>query len=100
MSEGPVRLGHSVSLFFLLNDPASVVVGIDQLAGECLANGDSLASISGTHNPSEGYALLALKVHLDRNLIGGSHHAPTLYLNFWPHILECSKHKLSGIPLA
>ena len=99
MGEGAIGLGHLVRVFLLLHDATGVVVGVDDLGGEGVAHGHTLAGVGGVDDPTEGERFLALKRNFHGHLIGGAADAATLHLEARTRVFERAEQQVDRITL-
>ena len=79
MRERLVRLSHSVSVFFLLDSAAGVVVSVHQFRGELVAH-IAVAHLScGRDDPTNRESLSSLGYDFDGYLIVGTAYSPRFY---------------------
>ena len=80
MRERPVRLGHPVRVFLLLDRVALAFGGEDQLGRQALGHGLLVPAAGERDQPAHGQRRPALRPHLDRHLERGAADPAALHL--------------------
>src|SRR6478735_437672 len=84
-----VRLGHLVSVLTTLHSGAEAVGRVEDLVGEALGHGLLAASLGVAGEPAQRQGVRAVRLDLDRNLVGGATDATRPDLEGRAHVVEC-----------
>src|SRR3954447_1039204 len=88
VSEGPVRLGHLVDVLAPLDRGAGPVGGVHDLRDESLGHRVLAPRAREVHEPAHRERGAALRLDLDRHLVGRAAHAARLHLEHRADVLD------------
>src|SRR6476646_3276118 len=86
--EGPVRLGHLVHVLASLHRGAGAVGGVHDLGDESLRHRVLAPCAREVHEPAHRERGAALRLDLDRDLVGRATHAARLHLEHRADVLD------------
>ncbi|MBG9885021.1 hypothetical protein ABE10_00155 [Bacillus toyonensis] len=88
MREGAVRLGHLVGVLTALDRGTEAVRGVQDLVLKTLGHGLLTTALGVADEPAEGEGVRAVRLHLDRDLVGRAADATAADLEGRAHVVE------------